>query len=191
MKKIYLLVLLLTVFIQLAVPVRMILNREKVLRDGERFSFKTRPIDPADPFQGRFVRLQIQDDYCTVPQEKAADFRGKQRIYAAIEVDEDGYARFTEGLQEIPESSAYLKTRTRGGYTAVRDSETCKVGLQLPFNRFYMEEDKAPRAERIAADASRRGDCWVDVRILNGRAVIEDVYVEGESIRSLSRAPRQ
>lgn len=191
MKKFYLILLLLIVFIQLAVPVRMIINREKVLRDGERFSFKTRPIDPADPFQGRFVRLQIQQAYCTIPEAEAEDFRGKQKIYAAIEVDEEGYARFTDGHRKIPDTSAYLKTRTRGGYTAIKDSPNCEIRLQIPFNRFYMEEEKAPRAEIIAAEASRRGDCWVDVRILNGRAVIEDVYVEGESIRRLSSAPPQ
>lgn len=190
MKKVYLTVLLLIVFIQLAVPVRMILNREKVLREGTRFSFKTRPIDPADPFQGRFVRLQIQDAHCTVPEETAADFRGKQKIYATVVVDELGYAQFKTGSKTVPDAPHYLKTRTQGS-SRNNNVGAYTVWLQIPFDRFYMEESKAPRAEKIAIDASRRGDCWVDVRILNGRAVIEDVYIEGESIRELSSVPRQ
>lgn len=61
----------------------------------------------------------------------------------------------------------------------------------VPARPILHERAKARRAERLAFEASQRGGCWADVRILNGRAVIEDVYVEGESIRTLSRAPLQ
>ena len=56
---------------QVAVPLQMIQQRETVLREGELFRFKTEPIDPADPFQGRYVWLQIEDDF--VPISKHSD----------------------------------------------------------------------------------------------------------------------
>mgnify|MGYP001153886035 CR=1 FL=1 len=186
MKKLYLILLLGIIFVQLAVPFKMMYDRERVLKNGTRFSFKTRPIDPADPFQGRFVRLQLKDSHCTIPEDRTEDFRRKQKMYATIRVHEDGYAHFTAAGKEVPDSPHFLKTRTRGGFSKLDDAQY-NVRIQIPFDRFYMEEGKAPRAEKLAIDAARKGDCWVDVRILNGRAVIEDVYVEGESIRALSR----
>lgn len=187
MKKLYLTLLLFIIFVQLAVPFKMIYDRERVLKNGTRFSFKTRPIDPADPFQGRFVRLQLKEDQCNIPEDRRDDFRRKQKIYATIGIDEDGYAYFMEAQKEVPAAAHFLKTRTRGGVSKRNEEEQYNVRIQIPFDRFYMEEGKAPRAEKLAIDAARKGDCWVDVRILNGKAVIEDVYVEGESIRVLSR----
>ena len=49
-----------------------------------------------------------------------------------------------------------------------------------------MEESKAPRAEILARDAAREGDCWAEVRIYKGKAVIEDVLVNGVSLAVLA-----
>ena len=49
-----------------------------------------------------------------------------------------------------------------------------------------MDEAKAPRAERMARDAGRTTNCWAEVRILDGRAVIDDVYIQGRSLRVLA-----
>ncbi len=49
-----------------------------------------------------------------------------------------------------------------------------------------MDEAKAPRAERLAREATRSTNCWVAVRILDGKAVIEDVFAEGRSLRDLA-----
>ncbi|HEY5622073.1 MAG TPA: hypothetical protein VIR77_05680, partial [Pontiella sp.] len=89
-----------------------------------------------------------------------------------------------------PADGHFLKTR----YTGRRiewNRETEKIiykGLRLdiPFDRFYMEEAKAPRAEALARDAMRSGDCWAAVRILDGKAVIEDVFAQGERLRDLA-----
>ena len=60
------------------------------------------------------------------------------------------------------------------------------VRIDIPFDRFYMDEAKAPRAERIVRNSTRSTNCWVNVRILDGKAVIEDVFAEGQSIRDLA-----
>ena len=58
--------------------------------------------------------------------------------------------------------------------------------FDLPFDRFYMDEAKAPRAETLARESTRQTNCWANVRILNGDAVLEDVYAEGQSLRQLA-----
>jgi hypothetical protein len=49
----------------------------------------------------------------------------------------------------------------------------------MPFRRFYMDEDKAPEAER-AVWGGRRGqrEASVSVRIRRGVGVIEELYID-------------
>ena len=174
---------------QFAVPLRMIRGREDTLRNGELFRFITRPIDPADPFQGRYVRLGFQNDYIPCTEEMEIDLHRNEVIYALIEVNEDGFAHFTSWSREKPAGGHFLKTRYTGTWSWDQEAEkNLYKGLRLdiPFDRFYMEEAKAPRAEALARDAMRSGDCWAAVRILDGKAVIEDVFAQGERLRDLA-----
>ena len=57
----------------------------------------------------------------------------------------------------------------------------CEVaGVDLPFDRFYMNETVAPEVE---AALWARGDepvrAWLAVRVLGGRAVPEELYLDG------------
>jgi len=49
-----------------------------------------------------------------------------------------------------------------------------------------MDEVKAPRAERLVWEATRGTHCWAEVRVLNGKAAIEEVFVEGQSLQNLA-----
>ena len=190
MKNLNLAILGILILAQIAVPFSMIQTRENVLRNGEVFRFKTQPIDPADPFQGRYVRLRFEDDFVPCSKEDKPDLNYREPIYALIETDADGFARFTEWSREPPASGHYLKTR----YTGMkqnwnRDTKTRihkGIRIDLPFDRYYMDEAKAPRAERLAREATRSTNCWASVRILDEKALIEDVFAEGQSLRDLA-----
>ena len=185
-----LVVLVLLIALQMAVPFHMIRDRENTLRNGERFLFRTRPIDPADPFQGRYVRLAFENDYLACPKDDMPDLAYRQPIYIVLGNDSDGFVEILDWSREEPPAGHYLKTRYEGSFTRW-NPETKKrghVGLrfELPFDRFYMDEAKAPRAEQVTRSATRTTNCWASVRILNGRAVIEDVFAEGQSLRDLA-----
>jgi uncharacterized membrane-anchored protein len=190
MKNLSLITLGILIIVQLAVPFSMIQSRENILNSGELFKFRTRPIDPADPFQGRYVRLGIDMDYIPYSEKQKPDLSYKATIFATVETDEKGFARFTGWSRERPADGNYLKTRNKG-QRRIRDPESDEriykgMRLDIPFDRYYMEEAKAPRAERLAREATRSTNCWVNVRILNGKAVIEDVFAEGQSLRDLA-----
>ncbi len=190
MKKLPTLILGAVIAAQLTVPVSMIRSRELVLKNGECFRFKTRPIDPADPFQGRYVRLGFESDHILCEKQESENLDHKQKIYATVETDSEGFAYFSGWSLSPPETGTYLETRYRNIYSA-RNPETEKwetkgIRIEIPFDRFYMDETKAPRAERIARDATRTTNCWAEVRILEGKAVIEDVFAEGQSLRELA-----
>ncbi len=190
MKKLPLIVLGILIVTQLAIPFSMIQSRENILHNGEIFKFITRPIDPADPFQGRYVRLGIQNDYVSRPRNAEYDMKRRSAVYAVLEADEDGFARFTSLMRERPATGQYLKTRYRGHRRRWDDETKAHIfmgdRIDIPFDRFYMDEAKAPRAERLARESTRSTNCWVNVRILNGKAVIEDVFAEGQSLRDLA-----
>jgi uncharacterized membrane-anchored protein len=190
MKKIPYILLLILVGMQLAAAYSLIRSREKVLREGELFRFQTRPIDPADPFQGRYVRLGIRQDYVPLDKQSVEEIPEMSTVYAVLDTDDDGFARFIRLERDRPTDGHYLKTRHRGWRTEW-DGETQSqrhLGsrIAIPFDRFYMDEAKAPLAERIALESTRTTNCWVEVRVLNGHAVIEDVYAEGQSLRDLA-----
>lgn len=190
MKKLLLISLLILIGAQFAIPFRMIHDREEVLRKGELFRFKTRPIDPADPFQGRYVRLSFENNYIPCAKEDQSDLDYKTPVFVLLETNQHGFAQFSQMNREKPETDIYLKTRYRGNRRQW-NSKTKKhtfLGdqIDIPFDRFYMDEAKAPRAEIIARDATRETNCWVNVRIYEGKAVIEDVFVKGESLRELA-----
>jgi uncharacterized membrane-anchored protein len=184
------LLLALVIIAQLAALASMIQSKERILRSGEAFRFKTRPIDPADPFQGRYVSLGFEADHIPIEHVQADGLRVHETIYATLESDAEGYARFSGWSRERPTTGAFLKTRYLGNHTrwdqGGQRSISKGLNIEIPFNRFYMDEAKAPRAEQAARDATRSTNCWAAVRILGGKAVVEDVFVKGLSLRDLA-----
>ena len=69
-RRISVILLVLVCAVQLAVPVAMIARREIALRQGESFRFRCAPVDPVDPFRGRYVDLQFDEQQYGGPVEK-------------------------------------------------------------------------------------------------------------------------
>jgi uncharacterized membrane-anchored protein len=174
---------------QVAVLAAMISGKERTLRDGEVFRFKTRPVDPADPFRGRYVWLGFEDNYIPLLPNQAPDMTYRQPIYAFIATNSEGFAHFSGWSAKRPAAGPYLMTRSLGDHSVwdptTKTSTRKGLRIEMPFDRFYMDEVKAPRAEQAVWDATRSTNCWAVVRVHNGRAVIEDVYAKGQSIRAL------
>lgn len=182
MKKSTLLTLLaLVIGLQLAIPAGMIVRREYVLSHGRAFKFRVGPVDPHDPFRGRYVALRFEQNSVAIPPDLT--IRRNQTVHALLAEDDNGFAIFT-GLQLTrPQSDPYLTTRVNSAYSG-------RAFLRLPFDRFYMDEKSAPAAETAAlnslADTNR--PTYADVRINRGAAVLADLYVADRPIRELLAA---
>lgn len=157
-----------TAVVQLAVPVSMIVSREATLERGTTYRFKTQPVDPYDAFRGRYVQLGFVDTAARIPE--GVDVKARQWIYVPLEVDDEGFARLGPVAASRPDSD-HLRVRTRSV-----NGTTAKV--ILPFDRYYMEEHSAPEAERLYRRGGPR-PAWVTVAVRRGRAVIEELYVDG------------
>jgi len=166
---------------QIAAPISMIVRREMTLRDGQQFRFRTAPVDPYDAFRGRYVALRMEQDEVPLPYGMKLE-RG-QKVFARIEEDDKGYAKVAELTLERPQESPYVIAKVRWLPGNV-------VHLNLPFNRYYMDENAAPAAERVYREYTRSGsqDAYVTVKLKNGFAVLEELYVGGRPISEVVRA---
>ncbi|PPD43666.1 MAG: hypothetical protein CTY15_08975 [Methylocystis sp.] len=164
---------------QLAAPASIAWRQERTLARGAAFRFQTAPVDPYDAFRGRYVALSFRDNLPILP--KGTTLAPGAKVYAPIEVGADGFARFGEVLLTPPEGKPYLTLRLSERFST--------QGLPLPFDRFYLEETKAPAAEVIYRKHARDRDAWLVVRILDGDWAIEDLFVGGKPIREAIAGP--
>jgi uncharacterized membrane-anchored protein len=181
------------VLAQLFVPLKMIFDREKVLNEGKTFKFKTAPIDPSDPFRGKYVTLNFAVNSFQVNDGES--WREGQPVYVLLVEDTAGFAKIIDVAKELPSiGNNWLKARV--SYTSViKDSATTtdELYIEYPFERFYMEESKAPLAESMYWEAARDTTkiTYASVNIQNGKAVLKDVFIGDVSIRELVKAKQQ
>lgn len=182
----------LVAMVQLAIPAWMIVDHERILNEGEVFKFRTAPVDPRDPFRGEYVYLDFaaEQGKWTLPI-RSADDGSTQQAYGVLGTDSVGYARIHSLVLEKPGGAPYVRVT----YT-VWNADTL-FGIDLPFDRFYLEEGDGKRTEELLAPQWSEGfvsqplPAFAVVRILNGEAVIEDLVVGDKSIYEwLKEEPR-
>lgn len=163
---------------QLFIPIQMILGQEKVLNEGEAYKFKTRPVDPSDPYRGKYITLRY-DINSTITNDTL--WERKQDVYVYFKKDSLGFAELVKVSKEPLIIDNDFVIAETGWYN--RNSK--KLNFNLPFNRFYMEETKAKPAEdafRIAQRDSLPNNTYGLVYIKEGKAVLKDVLINDVSI---------
>lgn len=169
---------------QLAAPAWMIGRREWVLEHGTVYKFKTAPVDPYDPFRGRYVWLAVEQN--TAPYIGQGPPPYGKDVYAVLEVGEDGFARFSGVDLRPPAAGDYI--RAHGDYAGEG-----MILLRVPFDRYYMNERKAPEAELAYREHStgEQRDAYVTVRVLDGYAVLEQLYISGAPIEEFLASTKE
>jgi len=168
---------------QLYVPVKMILGQEDTLDNGTAYKFRTMPVDPNDPFRGKYVALSFVDDYFVT--DDSHKFERGDLVYVSLEKVAEGYARVSDLTFDPPQTGADYFQATASYSSNRKEFGDTSVNINFPFDRFYMEESKAPKAEKEYNRRSRdkESDVYALVKVKNGNAVLEDVIVNGASIR--------
>jgi uncharacterized membrane-anchored protein len=169
---------------QLAVPAWMVVGEERVLREGRQLKLQTRPVDPADVFRGRYVALSFAVEQ--VPRELVrGQFDPQEVAYLELREGADGFAEVVALHKEKPDAELVLKT-------TVGMVSPPTVTVQLPFDRYYMDEHAAPEAEAVYRERTAGpADAWVTVRVLRGRTVIEELYLGGKPAREFLREQKR
>ncbi len=181
MKKVIAGLFMITCVAQWSAPVSMIFKRERTLREGDVFLFRTAPVDPYDAFRGRYVYLNF--DINTVTNLVGfTNMPVRASMLARLENDEDGFARIISLDERLDDTVPAIPVEVLSVYEGT-------VRLALPLDRFYMEETLAPKAERLYMRHSRNdsSNTYAVVRVYKHFPVIEDLIIDGRPVGEYAR----
>lgn len=180
MKTTYTLILFVAVaLVQLFIPAKMIFNQEEIIEEGKLYKFKTQPVDPNDPYRGKYIRLNYN---LRTFKTNDSIWKRKSPIYVYLKTDSLGYAAIEEVSPVLKEKeNDYVKARVQW-----YENYSNELHIDFPFNRYYMKETKAYDAE--VAVRNRQRDSLPDnthalVYVKNGKAVLTDVIIDEISIK--------
>lgn len=172
--------------VQLSVPALAIYDQEKIRSSGKEYKFETRPIDPTDPFRGSFITLYFVENQITVSDTSNYWVRG-QEIFVYLN-DSSGFAKIKGVSRSKPDSGDFVIARVSYTNTEETPPDT-RLVIEYPFERFYLEESKAPKAEEYYNESQKdtTQPAYAVVRIKGGKASLIDVMINGKSIIDLVR----
>lgn len=182
-KKLIVLLFVAMAAIQLYVPGQMILGKQDVLKNGKEFKFKTRPIDPNDPFRGKYIILNFQGGEFLL--DSAIEWTYPEQFYAVVNEDEQGFAEISNISVEAPtQTQDYFLVQGRGSNIA--DNGTL-IFLEYPFGKFFMEESKAYEAEVAVRESSADTTqiTYALVAVKAGDSALKDVFINDVPLREV------
>ncbi len=174
MRKLIIPALLVFCIVQLYFISSPIIINEDVLKNGKEFNFRIAPVDPEDPFRGRYVTLTFRDNEIDIAPNE--EWQYDEMVFAELYKAADGYARIKKLHRERPPTPDYIKASV-AQLSFLNGRKT--VFLDLPFDRFYADENKAPLLEeqyRQAVSDTSSVAC-VTVCVKNGNAVIKELVL--------------
>lgn len=180
---------ILTVLAQLFVPGKMIWDREDVINNGIEHKFKTIPVDPNDPFRGKYITLNYLENRIEVENEKY--WTSGELVYVSFKTDNNGFSKIKSVSKTKPnDNHDFLKAEVLG---VLSDTNATQLTINYPFDRYYMEESKAYDAEKThrKAQIDTTTTTYALVNIKHGVAVLKDVLIDGISIREIVKSDQR
>jgi uncharacterized membrane-anchored protein len=169
--------------VQWVIPGKIIFSKREVLKRGQLYKFQTEPVDPSNPFKGKYITLNFAQSSFTDTVERR--LIQEDEVFVHLGTDSAGYAIITNLSAKAPHgNSAYVKANV---YYTSREEDSITVFINYPFDEYYMDEFKAPQAESIYRESNRDSSnrTYALVKIWEGQAVIEDVLINDVPIRKL------
>ena len=181
MKKIHIYLLFgLMVVAQIFASAQIVYKYEQTIARGTIYKFKTAPVDPSDPFRGKYITLNFEIDRFTTDDEV---WNYNDKAFAYFSKDKNGYA-VLETLSKTKLADSEFD------YVEVETTNYTNKGIiyfDLPFDTYYMDENKAYDAEKLYRNNNRRNkqqDVYAIVHLQNGTHVLTDVIINGISIKN-------
>ena len=180
-------------------PVRTIRQFMFPESKGTEYRIPVTAYDPYDPMRGRYVRLNLSGaETVRLPKKNAsicAHGAHDTPCFALLEKTPDGTIKIvdlTKNRSDLPAGADVLPVKYRwfsqdyeaGGANRrkVRPLKTGKHHIQLPFERFYLNERKAPEAERLLQQRDSKAELIVIV-YPGGIYRVKDLIVNGKRVR--------
>ena len=178
-------------------PVRKIWQFKFPATQGHVFRFRVTAYDPYDPMRGRYVRLNLRETgQVRLPdRNRDLNFRYGQPVLAVLKMerDQDGNDRakivdLAADRKDLPPGTLFFLPVRYGSFVRDYDSKTrkfLKTGkhtVRLPFDRFYLNERKAPEVEKLLQKRGSKAELIVIV-YPNGIYQVQNLIVNGTPVR--------
>ena len=169
------LLLIIVMGIQLYIPGKMIYDNQRLMNIGREFRFLTTPRDPYDVIRGKYINLNYRNS--VFKTDTTLKWQRGESVYVLLIKGENGYATIGSITREPPLSTHdYVKAELM---YSLREGDSVKIGINYPFNRYYMDEAKATAAEDVYMDAIRDTSqlTYAVVLVKDGSAILKDVMI--------------
>ena len=170
---------------QLYVPAKMIWDSESTIKNGAAYKFKTQPVDPYDPFRGKYIdlRYEVEREKYDLDGLENEELQYIYKAYAEIKTKSDGFAEISNLTTDNQSLSGdYIEVK-------IRSRQKDKVTINLPYNRYYMEESIAKPSENYVRGIRRDSSINVYgiINIKDGNGVLTQVMINGRPIADVVR----
>lgn len=166
----------LTMLLYLWFPYQLSQQRDRVLEHGAVYRFRLQNMEPQN-LGGTYVDL-----YYDVPAQLATEEKlyQHQTAYVRLSRDSAGFTQISNARTEPPSTGDYLAIEVIG-------LDSNKIYFNFPSNMryFYFDEPQAtPALEPVRPRRPKRQqlDAYAEVRVWQGRGVVEELYVENQSV---------
>jgi hypothetical protein len=168
---------------QWLLPLAGIWQHERVVARGTTVRIECAAPDPYDPLRGRYLAVRPVEGRVPKPQGMAD--RAAVPVWATLVAGKDGLSRIESlSLEPVSGPTVIRLVAKWPHWNGSPSPET--VFVEWPFDRFYLNERLAPDADKLVAERFREGEKPVaEIRLLDGRAVLTDVLIDGVSIRDV------
>jgi hypothetical protein len=169
---------------QWLLPLAGIWQHERVISRGAIVRIECAAPDPYDPLRGRYLAVRPAESSVSKP-EWFPQGGGLVPVWATLEAGDDGLSRI-KSLSPEPVSGPTVIPLTARHWGTTNGTDM--IGLEWPFDRLYLNERLASEADKLVAERFRDGKRTVaEVRLLDGRAVLTDILIDGMSVRELAK----
>lgn len=133
---------------QLLVLLFMAGEREWVMKKGEVIYFRTRPVDPRDPFRGDYVRLDYEVNHIHTNYVAMGLLSGDvqlergRKVYAELKRDEDGLGIVKKLTGDKPPEGLFVKGRTDYVY-----SGSPFVAVKYGIEAYFVQQGEGKKIE--------------------------------------------
>ena len=163
---------------QWLLPLSGIWQHERVITRGTLVKIECAAPDPYDPLRGRYLAVRPAES--RVPKPEGMAERDAVPVWATLVAGEDGLSRIKSlSLEPVSGPTVIRLVAKWPHWDGSPSPET--VFVEWPFDRFYLNERLAPDADKLVAGKRT----VAEVRLLDGRAVLTDILLDGVSVREL------
>ena len=171
-------------------PVRTVLRFSFPASKGVEVRFRVTAYDPYDPMRGRYVRLNLRDVSRVRLPKKNRDLgfrRSGQPVFAVLDITGPAIVDLVAERKDSPPGKFFLPVQYQwfNRDWDQKKKKMLKTGIhtvKLPFERFYLNEKKAPEVERLLQQRNSKAELSVII-FRDGVYRVQGLFVNGQNVR--------